>query len=372
MPVPLDEFPVHQIPLSMAYPASSDRNFYDRCYLNAHDRSGDVFLISGFGVYPNLGVKDAYATVGRGDHYVTVRISDALTDDRMLQQVGPYRIDVVKPLEELHVVLDADAQGIGFDLTWTGSFPVLDEPAHVWRQNDRVILDAMRFAQVGSWSGTLRVEGETYDVTPDLWLGTRDRSWGIRPVGEAEPPGRGATEGDPDFGFWWVYAPLRFDDFAIVLIMQEDGNGTRVLNEARRVFPAGSGRPTEQLGWPEIDIRYQPGTRIPTGATVELRERSGRSTILEIETRGFVALNCGPGYGGDPDWTHGQWKGRNWIEGSTLDVSDPMIGGRMPFGVIDHVARCTYDGAEGWGMFEHASFGKHAPSGFADFGSVSD
>ena len=40
----------------MAYVAISDRNFYDRCYFNAHDRTGDIFLITGLGVYPNLGV----------------------------------------------------------------------------------------------------------------------------------------------------------------------------------------------------------------------------------------------------------------------------------------------------------------------------
>ena len=43
---------------------------------------------------------------------------------------------------------------------------------------------------------------------------------------------------------------------------------------------------------------------------------------------------------------------------------------RTPFGVIDHVARATCDGAEGWGMFEHGTFGRHDPSGFVDWGSV--
>ena len=44
MPVSLDEYPIHQTPLSMRYVDSSDRNFYDRCYFNAHDRSGEIFL----------------------------------------------------------------------------------------------------------------------------------------------------------------------------------------------------------------------------------------------------------------------------------------------------------------------------------------
>ncbi|MBV9292777.1 MAG: hypothetical protein JO222_10035, partial [Frankiales bacterium] len=66
MPVPLAEYPIHQVPLSLGYVASGDRNVYDRCYFNAHDRSGDIFLVTGLGYYPNLGVKDAYAAVRRG------------------------------------------------------------------------------------------------------------------------------------------------------------------------------------------------------------------------------------------------------------------------------------------------------------------
>src|SRR5258707_10838602 len=63
---PTDEFPIHQIPQPISWPGSSDRNFYDRSYFNAHDRTGDIFLISGIGYYPNLGVKDAFVLVRRG------------------------------------------------------------------------------------------------------------------------------------------------------------------------------------------------------------------------------------------------------------------------------------------------------------------
>ena len=36
VPIPLDEYPVHQTSLPMSRVATSDRNFYDRCYLNLH------------------------------------------------------------------------------------------------------------------------------------------------------------------------------------------------------------------------------------------------------------------------------------------------------------------------------------------------
>lgn len=126
MPAPLDEFPVHQTPLSIARVASSDRNFYDRYYFNAHDRTGDVFVVTGYGVYPNLGTKDAFVTVGRRGRHTTVRLSDAFdaaTDDRLNPGVGAYRIEVKEPLHELRVVCDAADQGIAMDLTWRGSFP---------------------------------------------------------------------------------------------------------------------------------------------------------------------------------------------------------------------------------------------------------
>ena len=52
------------------------------------------------------------------------------------------------------------------------------------------------------------------------------------------------------------------------------------------------------------------------------------------------------------------------------DYTDPAVIGRDAFGVIDHVGRATLDGAEGWGLFEHATIGRHDPSGFADYLSV--
>ena len=372
MPVPLDEYPIHQVPLSLEQMASSDRNAYDRCYFNAGNRAGDIFLVTGLGYYPNLGVMDAYATVRIGDQQFSVRMSDAISQDRLNQQVGPYRIEVVEPLQTIRLVLDAPDQPISFDITWTGSFPAVEEPRHIMRQGDKTILDACRFAQLGTWSGTMTVDGQEITLTDDEWFGSRDRSWGIRPVGESEPPGRSAAEGDPDFGFWWLYVPLRFDDCAIVLILQEEGDGHRILNEAVRVYPAGSGKGNEQLGWPRSDIRYTPGTRIPTGATIHLTEPDGTPFDVEVETKTFVGLNTGAGYGGDPDWGHGRWMGRDWIQSGVVDHNDPEIQGRMVFAPIDHIAEARIGDAVGYGLFEHGTFGRHLPSGFADWSSVAE
>jgi hypothetical protein len=365
MPIPLDEYPIHQAPVSLQHVASSDRNFYDRSYWNAHDRSGDVFLVTGLGVYPNLGVTDAYATVRRGDRQWAARFSDALEERTMEQRVGPYRIEVLEPLRRLRLVCDGDEQGIGFDLTWEGLFPAVHEQPQLLRMGPRAILDTSRFAQLGTWSGVLRVDGDELEVDPARWLGNRDRSWGIRPVGEPDMAGRAMAE--PIEGFWWLYVTLAFEKFGIILIAQEDPTGFRTLNDAVRVWPDGR---QEQLGWPDADIRYRSGSRHPEHAAITLFERGGKPFTVEIDTLTFVALNVGAGYGGDPDWGHGQWRGRGWADGAVYDLTDPGVAGRVPLGVVDHVARGTIDGAEGWGLFEHGVLGRHDPSGFADWTSV--
>jgi hypothetical protein len=358
---PLDEFPLHQVPLPIGWAGTSDRNFYDRCYLNAHDRTGDVFVITGAGWYPNLGTKDAFLLVRRGDVQTAVHLADAIDDDRLDQRVGNYRIEVAEPLRRLRVVLE-ETEGIAADLSWEGSFPALQEQPHIMRSGSRVTLNAQRFAQVGTWSGTLVVDGEELAVTPDRWVGTRDRSWGIRPVGEAEPPGRPA---DPPFeGMWWLYVPLRFDDFALVLIVQEEPDGFRTLNDCTRIWRDGR---VEQLGWPRVEVRYAAGTRTPTGATITATTPDGKPLTVEVESRLAVPLHLGGGYGGDPGWTHGAWRGPGFVERVTYDVTDPANAGRVPFGIIDHVGRATCEGAEGWGLFEHGVLGRHDPSGFPDW-----
>ena len=176
--------------------------------------------------------------------------------------------------------------------------------------------------------------GRRIAVEPSTWLGSRDRSWGIRPVGDADAPGRTADDAGGGGGFWWLYVPLRFDDFQIIVIVQEKADGYRTLNDAKRMWADGR---VEQLGWPQYDIKYRSGSRHPEHATLHLTTCGGKPVTVEIDTLGFVPLQLGSGYG-DADWAHGQWKGENWAESVVVDLTDPAVAPRIPFGNIDHVA----------------------------------
>ena len=149
-PHPLDEYPIHQVPLSMRETASSDRNTYDRCIMHGLNRDGSVQFAIGLGVYPNLGVIDAYAVVRRGTDLRVVRASDALTDDRMSQAVGPIRINVVEPLQLIQVTCNAPDLGLELDLEYRAGFPGMMEPRHVHHIDGKILLDASRFVQIGS------------------------------------------------------------------------------------------------------------------------------------------------------------------------------------------------------------------------------
>jgi hypothetical protein len=346
---PLDDLPIHQVAETMATVGTSDRNFYDRYYFSLHGSTDEFFLAAGLGQYPNLGVSDGFVAVAHGTTQTVVRASRPLGLDRLDTRIGPLRVEVIEGLRRVRLVCE-EVDGFALDVTWEGTVPAYEEPRMLLAApHGRVLIDTMRFLQTGRWTGTLVLDGRTIDVTPDRFWGSRDRSWGVRPVGEPEPAGAPVTPG----GFFWNYFVAQFEEFSIVYMAQEDSDGRRSTEEAVRLFPDGR---AEFLGRPEHALEFAPGTRRVTRAVV----RFAGGLELAGEVLRPLHLARGTGYGFDADWRHGMWQGPDVVvQRHDFDTDDPSIV-PMPGAIIDNVARFTTNEADvGYGLLEAMTIGPH-------------
>ena len=353
-----DDFPIHQTSEYIRYPATSDRNFYDRYYFNLHASSDQVMTIFGLGQYPNLGVTDAFIVVGTKDKHRVVRASMPI-EDRSITQVGPISIEILDPLKSLRVKCDPNEWGVEMDVTWTANHHPLEEPRQYLRREGKVVFDTMRFAQLGRWEGTLSTPDNSWTVSPDSWGGSRDRSWGVRPVGEKESDGIrkdvSVMEG------LWNYFPVDFGDHSIIYMLQETNDGVRELEEAMRVWHDPS-KPNEWLGTPTYQHQLVPGTRMLDGSIINFPDVGIEMKCTPLLAN-YVAI--GTGYGIEDDWRHGMYQGPELVvQGVEHDVGN--IAGIGQYGIVDHVGQFEYNGNVGFGLYEHGFWGRFEKFGLSD------
>ncbi len=356
-----DDFPIHQTSEPIAY-SGTDRNFYDRYFFNGYGARGEDFFALAFGVYPHLNIADASFCVVRDGVQTALHASRWLNMERMDLAVGPIAIEVLAPLKRLRLLVEAPDQGVRADITFEGrSFPV-EEPRFIRRHGPRAFMDYTRLTQNGRYSGWIELDGERRSV--DGFVGTRDRSWGVRPVGardaqEVVPPSPAQ--------FYWIWAPCNFQAGSFFFHSNEDAAG-QPWNRRAVWAPDGA----EATGLVEITdcgvtIDWKPGTRHARRAVVNLSDSHGvREVVFEPEYEFFM---LGLGYG-HPKWGHGLAHGALAVEREDLKLSE--VGVRLPHHLhvqaLCKVTRRDAAGAEevGRGVLEQLVFGPHAPSGFAD------
>jgi len=229
-----DDYPIHQGPEPIAY-AGTDRNFYDRYFFNGyHPTEGKDFFAVAMGVYPHLNVTDAAFVVVRDGVETAVRAS-AWLKDRMDMQVGPIRIEVVEPLKILRIIVDAPDQGLKAEVTFEGaSFPI-EEPRFMRRISTRAMMDYTRLTVNGRYTGWIELDGKRQSV--DGYVGTRDRSWGVRPVGARDP--QDIVPPQPQ-QFFWIWSPTSFEAGSFYFHTNDDEHG-RPWNTRAVWVPHGSG-----------------------------------------------------------------------------------------------------------------------------------
>lgn len=356
-----DDYPIHQRSEPIAY-SGTDRNFYDRYFFNGYRRDGAHFFAVAMGIYPHLNVLDASFCVIHNGIQHNVHASRILGMERMDTFVGPIRVEVVEPLSVLRVLVDDADHGIKAELTFHRRAAAIEEPRFIHRNGPRTAMDYTRLTQNGDWEGWIEISGTRIEVTREEFQGTRDRSWGVRNIGTPDPQPL-APEQEPQF--YWLWAPLNFDDRISLYHKNADVAG-EAWNTAGVIAPVPDGAPTEYTDV-HSEVAYMSGTRHAKSAVIRMRGKGGETSI-EL-TRKFEFFMSGLGYL-HPEWGHGTYHGELEVGYETFDLSDMNV--LQPNFV--HVqafcdARMTLpDGAtrDGVGVLEQLVLGRYEPHGFKE------
>jgi hypothetical protein len=354
-----DDFPIHQTPEPIAY-SGTDRNFYDRYFFNGYNPDGSGFFAVAFGVYPHLNIADAhFSTIKDGVEYC-VHASKVLNMERWDLQVGPIRIEVIEPLKTLKVTL-ASSEGIAAEIVFEGrAFPI-EEPRFIKRNGPRTFMDYTRLTQNGRYSGWIEIDGERQALAAGA-VGTRDRSWGVRPVGapDAQPQVGGGTP-----GFFWQWSPLNFADRSVFFHFTSDSSGVP-WNTRAVVCPdgAGAGAMTETDAARmavdfEGDTRHAKAARLtipmPNQPDIEI----AFTPIGKFQMRGIGYIH--------PKWGHGRYQGDLVVEREDIVLADaaPNSIENLHIQAISKV-ELKQEGRpvqQGLGVFEQLILGPYAPYG---------
>jgi hypothetical protein len=358
---PFDDYPIHQTPLPIAHPASGDPNHYDRFWFNGYTE--DYYFAAGMAVYPNRGIIDgAFAVVVDGVQR-SVFASARIPFDRSQTRVGPLTIDVVEPLRVTRVRCDAADLGIAADVTFTARTVALEEPRQTLTTGNKTMMDSTRMTQWGTWNGSIATGGSNIPI--ENIYGTKDRSWGVRPIGAPTPA---APEMNlPQIFFLW--APINWDDCTSHFLCFEKGNGDRWVGSQALLDIAG---PNDAMFGPEADahihhlagatwdVRWAPGLRRSQGATLKLLRHDGREERIDLEPLLTFRMR-GLGYT-HPEWGHGHWHGESAVGSEEHKVEE--LDNVEPWNIhIQQVMRATWGEKTGLGVLEQLAIGEHIPSG---------
>jgi hypothetical protein len=360
-----DDFPLHQTPEPVAHPATGDRNFYDRYFFNGFSKDADLFFGAALGLYPNRRVMDASFSVVVDGRQLSIHASRLAPVERSETRVGPVAVEVVEPLRTLRLRVAPNPGGLACELVFRARTSAIEEPRATLRAGTQVVMDSTRLTQFGRWSGHIEVEGRRIEIEPREVLGVRDRSWGVRPVGEREA---GAPSLAPPQLFW-LWAPLHFDDVCTHLGVFEDeagrpwhaGGVTLPAHDGGRSFPDANDPGEQRAARIAHRIDWQPGTRRSRSARLELTTHAGKSVQIELEPQ-LTFQMLGLGYL-NPEWGHGHWKGaeafgaESWKPAELAPLDPRHIH-------VQQLCRARWEGREGIGVLEQLVIGPHQPSGF--------
>jgi hypothetical protein len=226
-------------------------------------------------------------------------------------------------------------------------------------------MDATRFDQFGRWSGVINHPDGQITVDETVCHGTKDRSWGVRGVGERETGGAPITPG----GICFVWAPLFWDDHISHAIFFDGQKGEPLVREGLEapLYQTEAEIPGVEDGLVERKltarhrIQYHPGTRLAKSAEIDLVNLDDGVRRIKLEPK-LKFMMKGLGYG-HPEWKQGAWKGELATGHESFDPR--QLDHEAPENVhTQQVVTATDGERQGVGVLEQIVVGPYDPAGF--------
>jgi hypothetical protein len=359
MLTPGDDYPLHQTPEPIAF-SGTDRNFYDRYFFNGMSPDGSVFFAVAFGIYPQLDIMDGAFSVTVDGKQHSLRVSKHMKGDRLNLSVGPLSIEILEPLKKLRIKVATNDGPLAAHLTLETRHPPIEEPRFMRRIGTRAFMDYTRLTQNGAWSGTIQVAGKKIDVNADEYFGTRDRSWGVRPVGkgDSQPPAQGSLS-----QFFWLWTPSNFKEQVVFCHTNDDAHG-RPWNR-RAVVEGAGGSNAPAIEFEDVTPRYtwKPNSRRIDTLAVTMKSHEGDAELRFKTGTHFYMQGIGYTH---PEWGHGMDRGPLDVGHETLDLA--TVNDRDPrFIHIQAISPAELDVGgrthKGIGVVEQMFIGPHEGTG---------
>lgn len=356
-----DDYPLHQTWEPIGHPESGDPGHYDRYFFNGYNKEGSLFFALAMGLYPNRHVMDAAFSIIVDGVQINLRTSARAAQDRIdCTSIGPIRLQIIEPMKKHKIFIDSPENGVSGELEFSATSQPYEEPPFHVRNGNRTTMRYTRLTQLGHWTGWISVKGQRHIVDLSDFKGSRDRSWGIRGVGERSQ--FGAPPSHPP-QFYWLWAPVCFEDFGTMFDVNEFSDGRRwhesgalltgkdTITHAHNV--------TYECKW-LIDTRHM--------ELFTLKYQFDKFTATLTFTPKVHFQMSGLGYL-HPSWGHGMWRGEleTTCDEFTLPVPDPMDLTHIHVQTLSDVTCVFSDGRatqHGMGVLETLVLGSYAPSGF--------
>ncbi len=223
-PLP-DEALVHRPPDPPPY-------WQESCFFVAHrpDRPGDVLILN-LTDHPGRGTLDCLQLTRVDGRLGFARFSRPAGEEPPDTAVGPARVEVLRPYEQIRIRVADGASPVGFDLTWTARTRPHLLPRGSMSVGGALVWDQRHLFQSGWFDGWYSVDGDRRPVR--RWRGQRDHSWGVRD--HARSP-------------LWMWLAIQLDDGMLGLWCWERPDGGRAFCEGCWA-PAGTGATVPVVGF---------------------------------------------------------------------------------------------------------------------------